>query len=94
MTRALYLEAGTLHPPPVHGDHCEAHPHELEAAEAGLLPGGGVVQPPLRDADPGPVTAPEAANREKVEDDVYLNLGMAYLVESLSGSIISCAANK
>ena len=65
MTRAVYLEAGSLHPRPVHGDHSEAHPHELEAAEAGLLPGGGVVQPPLRDADPGPVTAPEAANREK-----------------------------
>ena len=94
MTRALYLEAVTLHPRPVHGDHSEAHPHELEAAEAGLLPGGGVVQSPLRDADPGAVTAPEAATREKVEYDVYLNLGMAYLVESLSGSIISCAANK
>ena len=78
----------------MHGDHSEAHPHELEAAEAGLLPGGGVVQPPLRDAGKGAVTAPEAATREKVEDDVYLNLGMAYLVESLSGSIISCAANK
>ena len=96
MTRSLYLEARTLHPRPVHGDHSEAHPHELEAAEAGLLPGGGVVQPPLRDADPGPVTATEAATREKGEDDVYhgLNQGMAYLVESLSGSIISCAANK
>ena len=94
MTRSLYLKAGSLHPRPVHGDHSEAHPHELEAAEAGLLPGGGVVQPPPRDADPATVTAPEAATREKVEDDVYLNLGMAYLVESLSGSIISCAANK
>ena len=78
----------------MHGDHSEAHPHELEAAEPSLLPGGGVVQPPLRDADPATVTAPEAATREKVEDDVYLNLGMTYLVESLSGSIISCAANK
>ena len=78
----------------MHGDHSEAHPHELEAAEPSLLPGGGVVQPPLRDAGKGAVTAPEAATREKVEDDVYLNLGMAYLVESLSGSIISCAANK
>ena len=78
----------------MHGAHSEAHPHELEAAEAGLLPGGGVVQPPLRATDPGAVAAPEAAARKKVENDVYLNLGMAYLVESLSGSIISCAANK
>ena len=78
----------------MHGDHGKAHPHELEAAEAGLLPGGGVVQSPLRAAGKGAVTAPEAAARKKVEDDVYLNLGMAYLVESLSGSIISCAANK
>ena len=70
MTRSLYLEGGSLHPPPVHGDHSKAHPHELEAAEAGLLPGGGVVQPPLRDAGKGPVTAPEAANRKKVEYDV------------------------
>ena len=63
----------------MHGDHSEAHPHELEAAEAGLLPGGGVVQPPLRDAGKGAVTAPEAAARKKGEDDVYhgLNLGMA-----------------
>ena len=51
----------------MHGDHSEAHPHELEASEAGLLPGGGVVQPPLRDAGKGAVTAPEAANREKEE---------------------------
>ena len=75
----MYLEAGSLHPRPVHGDHSEAHPHKLEAAEAGLLPGGGVVQPPLRAAAKGAVTAPEAAARKKVEDDVYhgLNLGMA-----------------
>ena len=79
LARAVYLEAGTLHPRPVHGDHSEAHPHELEAAEAGLQPGGRVVQPPPWAAATGAVTAPEAATRDKVEDDVYhgLNLGMA-----------------